>query len=422
MNFDSIDTAIERNFEHALSFLEALVAARSDSGSTEEAQRLLAAELERIGFETTRIPVPQTIGLYSAAGSSPGPNEGRSNVLATRPGHERSSLLLNGHIDTVPATETALWTSDPFESQRREGRLYGRGAGDMKGGFAMATLALGALNEAAPGVLDNPIGLLSAIEEESTGNGTLASLKAGVVPDQVVVCEPTGLDLLISCPGVVWVEIRVSGKGGHAEGADGAGNPVEEAMFIHSALHEFVEELNVTVNDDALLSLGHPYNLNLGRIEGGDWPSSVPASATLEGRVGFPRSWTTERAFKEIEGVIAAAVTRSEWLSKHSPQVRASGLQARGYSLPLNHPLARSLYQAHEETHGSPPSFVAMAATTDARHYINDFDVPAICYGPRVGGMHGVDEFVDLDSIASGARTLTRFIANYFSEESNVSE
>ena len=84
------------------------------------------------------------------------------------------SLLLNGHVDVVPA-EAELWSSDPFTPVRADGWLTGRGAGDMKGGFAMGLLAVAALREVMPDALTGELSFLSVIEEECTGNGTLAA-------------------------------------------------------------------------------------------------------------------------------------------------------------------------------------------------------------------------------------------------------
>src|SRR5215470_19624506 len=100
------------------------------------------------------------------------------------------------------------------------GWMTGRGAGDMKGGFAMGLLAVAALRRAMPDSLLGELGFLSVIEEECTGNGTLAACHAGVLGDAAVLLEPTGLALLLGGVGVLWVEIEIDGIGAHAEAAD----------------------------------------------------------------------------------------------------------------------------------------------------------------------------------------------------------
>lgn len=127
-------------------------------------------------------------------------------------------------MDVVPA-EAALWSSDPFVPVRSAGWLIGRGAGDMKGGFALGTLAVAALRQVMPGALTGELAFLSVIEEQCTGNGTLAACNAGVLGDAVILLEPTALALLLGGVGVLWIEIEIRGVPAHAEAADRAKNP-----------------------------------------------------------------------------------------------------------------------------------------------------------------------------------------------------
>ncbi len=114
--------------------------------------------------------------------------------------------------------------------------MTGRGAGDMKGGFAMGVLAVAALRRAMPGALSGELSFLSVIEEECTGNGTLAACHAGVLGDAAVLLEPTGLGLLLGGVGVLWAEIEIAGVPAHAEAADRAVNPVRFLPLILQAL------------------------------------------------------------------------------------------------------------------------------------------------------------------------------------------
>ncbi len=94
----------------------------------------------------------------------------------------------------------------------------------------------------------------------------------------------------------------------------------------------------------------------------------------------------------------------------HPPRIRANGFRAEGYDLSPQHPLAMALATAHRDAHGVDPAAIRMASTTDARTYLNQAGIPAICYGPRTERIHGIDEGVELASIMAGARTLARFL------------
>ena len=175
-----IDEAIESNATAAFAFLERLVAAPSVLGSEASAQEVVAEELRRLGFAVSRLPIPAEIEVDPCAGVPQLPYRDRFNVVGRRGPTAGRSLLLNGHIDVVPVGDRHLWTSEPFTPECREGWLYGRGAADMKAGFAMATLAVSALEDAFPEGLEGPLTIVSVLEEECTGNGTLAACRAGL--------------------------------------------------------------------------------------------------------------------------------------------------------------------------------------------------------------------------------------------------
>lgn len=283
----------------------------------------------------------------------------------------------------------------------------------MKGGFAMATLALDALLAVEPDAIAGSLMFLSVIEEECTGNGTLAAARAGVLADAVILPEPTDLNMLLAGVGILWLDVVLDGKSAHAESADRAVNPVDLALEVVDALRGLEREMNAEI-EPSMHGVDHPYNINIGGIEAGDWHSSVPARATLRLRIGHPTPWSTDEAMSRVRAAIDAI--DDPWLRDHPPTLRQAGFRAKGYALPGDDPLAKRMSDAHQAAHGEPPAAVAMGSTTDARLYINDFDVPALCYGPVAHDIHGIDESVELSSIVAGARTLARFIADWFAQ------
>src|SRR5262249_30290796 len=240
--FGAVDDAIRAGAEGAFSFLERLIGARSTVGEEAAAQRIVADELATLGFDVATVPVPPETAAHAPAGVAQAPYAGRANVLGRLNPGGSPSLLLNGHVDVVPA-EQAVWPGDPFTAVTSGGWMAGRGAGDMKGGFAVGLLAVAALRRARPGSVSGEPGLLSVIEEECTGNGTLAACNAGVLGDAAVLLEPTGLGLLLGGVGILWVEIEIEGVPAHAEAADRAVNPVRCLPVILQALAGFEEEI-----------------------------------------------------------------------------------------------------------------------------------------------------------------------------------
>ena len=401
----TIDAEIDALAEGAFAFLERLVAEPSVVGQEAGAQAVVAAELERIGFAVELLEVPQSIGADPLGGVPQGSYAGRPLVVGRLAGGDGPSLLVNGHVDVVPAGWPELWTSPPFAPERRDGWLYGRGAGDMKSGFAMVLLAVEALRRAAPAALGGSLVFVSAIEEECTGNGTLASIRAGVLGDAVLLPEPTGLDLLLGGAGVLWCDITVTGRAGHAHTADASASPILACLALAAGLRTLEDELNRDRPEDEARCI-----VNVGTIEGGDWRSSAPVGARLGVRVGFPPGWNADAAESAVRTAVAAATAAPSWPPGLSANVTFGGFRAAGYELDPGHALVRMISDAHESVHGTRPAPHRQATTTDARHYLNELALPALCYGPRVRDIHGVDEAVELASIVAGARTLTRFI------------
>lgn len=408
-----LDAAVSAAAEGAFAFLERLVAQPSTVGHESGALSVFADELTDLGFAIRWLELPADITADPSAGV-PQPTSGpRVQVVGTLGPSEGRALLLNGHIDVVPADSPERWSSPPFIPRRDGSRLYGRGTGDMKAGFAMGVLALRALLSVEPEILTGPLSFLAAIEEECTGNGTLAAARDGVLADAVVLLEPTGLDLLLGGIGILWCDIAVDGVSAHAESAHRAVNPVDLLSRLVAGLRDWAEQLNESHPDPAMAEVTSPYNLNLGQIQAGDWPSSVPTVATMRLRIGYPRTWSAVEAERQVSLAVAEVAKRDGGFPGE-PRITLSGFRAVGYHLDPGHQLVRDLAAAHRHAHGVEPTAFSLGSTTDARTYINDFGVPALCYGPLAEDIHGVDESVDLDSVVAGARTLARFIAEWY--------
>ena len=414
---DRFDDLIDAHADDAFEFLEALVRADSTVGREAEALDVFASRFSSIGLAPEAVDVPHDIGADPCAGVPQVAYDGRHDVIARLDGDEAApSLLFNGHIDVVPPGDLTQWSAPPFRPVRRDGWLYGRGSGDMKAGFAMGWLALHAVRRVDPEVLRGNLAVLAVIEEECTGNGTLAACRAGHLADAVVLLEPTDLGLLLAGIGVLWFEVELRGSAGHASAADRSASALEAAIALVTGLAECQRRLNADVDDQAFVTVDHPYNLNIGTLTAGDWQSSVPSLARLGVRFGFPRQWTIDEAVEWFGAAVADVVAATPMLALRPPAVRPNGFRARGYAIDPQHELVDALAAAHQRAHRAPPARFGLGSTTDARFYLNEFDVPAVCYGPRAIDIHGIDEHVELRSIVDGAKTLVRFLDDFYRE------
>ena len=415
----ALDHAIAARSDEALALLASLVEAPSVVGSEQPALLVFESACLALGLEVRRLPFVNGPMDDRRAGVAPDATlvtHDRFQVLATTTSSNDSlTLLLNGHMDVVPAETPDIWTSAPFTAEQRGDRLYGRGAGDMKAGFAVGYLALAAVLDTDPHIFDTQgLGFLAVIEEECTGNGTLSSIvDHGVIADQVIVLEPSDGGIMVGGVGVLWVDVDVIARSSHAFSAHESPNAIDLAMRIVRELEAWAVNLLTADPDPHLTEADSPYNVNVGRLTAGDWTSTSPSSARLSVRCGYPRSWSAVHAEQEVRAVIAHAA-QSDLDFPHAPAVRLSGLRAEGYSLESHHPLIRGLAAAHVEALGSAPSIFSLGSTTDARIYVNDFETPAVCYGATAHDMHGIDESVELASIVDAARTLARFIVTTY--------
>ena len=419
---DHLERAIDEHREAVFAFLESLVRAPSVVGAERAALDIFAREVEALGMTVERLPFPKTPMTDPRAGiSSKMPiDASRDQVLATTRGGRDMLVLLNGHMDVVPAETPELWTTPPFEPVRRVGRLYGRGAADMKSGFAVGILALKALRDVAPDLFaDRSLGFLAAIEEECTGNGTLHSIvEHGVIAREVVVLEPTDLGLLLGGVGILWVDITVTAQSGHAHAASSV-NAVELGMRLIQGLRRWAEDLHRAFPEPAMGSNQRAYNVNLGKVHAGDWTSSAPANAVFSVRIGFPRPWTPEEAEENVRAAIAEiAESDTDFLAQ--PTVALSGFRAKGHLIDASAPLVRDLAAAHQSAHGTLPTAFMLGSTSDARIYLEDFGIPAVCFGAVGHNLHGVDENVELQSIADAALTLALFLLMRFGSKEAV--
>jgi acetylornithine deacetylase len=413
---DDIRRAVAELREEAVERLAGLVREPSVLGNEAGAQRRMADWFGELGLEVRRVPIDLD-ALRDRPGFSPPliDYSGRENVVGVhRPATTNGrSLILNGHIDVVPPGPEHLWTDPPFEPAVRDGRMYGRGAGDMKAGLVAYTTAFAALRRLGvePAA---PVWLQSVVEEECTGNGALACLAAGYTADAAVIPEPFGQCMMTAQVGVMWARLHVSGRPAHVLDTSAGVNAIDAVYRLCGALRERVEEWNAPdVRHPAWADHPHPLNFNLGRLDGGDWTSTVPPAAVADVRVGFFPGAALADIRQDIEQCIDRALRDDPALAGAHARVEWRGFQAEGCEMDADGPMMHLLADSHHEVTGQPIGSLASTATTDARFFQLYGDTPATCYGPIAEAIHGIDESVDLDSMMEVATVLAVFIARW---------
>lgn len=417
----AILNAVDALFDAEVEFLSELSRFPSTRGNERPAQDFMARELEARGLDVDRWQIDVN-DIAHLPGFSPviGNYDDAVNVVgihrsATRKGR---SLILNGHIDVVPEGPLDMWNTPPFEPRVDGGWMHGRGVGDMKAGLAASLFALDALRRLgfAPAA---DVYFQSVVEEECTGNGALACLQRGYAADAVLIPEPFAEELVIAQLGVLWFQVHLRGMPTHVAYADSGSNAIEAAIPLIAALHEMEGRWNLpNRRHAAYCDHDHALSLNVGKMQGGDWPSSVPAWCVFDVRMGLFPGQDIAAAKREIEETLSTAAQTHPFLRNNAPEIVYHGFEAEGYALSEDTgATAQAAIGALERTHcavtGQDLNKLAITATTDARFFGLYGDTPALVYGPKADAIHGFNERVDLDSIRRVTQSVALFIADW---------
>ncbi len=383
-----------------------------------QVQELLAERLQAAGAEVELWePEPGSLDEWQRQVPAGLGFAGRPQMIARFPGDpELPSLHLNGHIDVVSAEPAERWQSPPFEPEVRDGRLYGRGACDMKGG--VATMIEAAVAVAGAGAKRRGDLIVSTVtDEEWNGAGSLA-VATRIKADAGIVPEATDFEPWIACRGVLNPTITVAGRPGHAEMPQpdwrkgGAVNAIEKATIVLSAVRELRERWAADHSDHPLLA---PGELIPTVIKGGEWWVNYPASCTTVVDITYlPSQGDADGAWgdglaREIEEWILERSREDEWLAEHPPRFEW-GTNLAPAEIAPDHGIVTTALGAGEAV-GRTGKVAALQGWHDAATFTR-FGTPTISYGPA--GLsndgetlaHAVDEFVPVDDLVDTAKAI----------------
>lgn len=426
-----LDAAIDRLFPQALDVLRRMVrvnsvnplfpgVTRSDVIGGEAASGAILTEyLTGFGFDAEIVA----------------PDPDRPNTVLTRAGTGGGrSMIINGHLDTVPPVRPDEWRGgDPWSAELTDDRLYGLGATDMKGGLISAALAGAALDSLGLS-LKGDLQIHAVIGEE-TGTadlGTDAVLAAGFTADAAIVAEPTSvpepLSIATVSVGNFILQIEVDGYGTHVGNrgssirAGGAGpaagvNAVEKGMLVVQALQQLEQEWGVSKRHPAFPPGVFTLTPAVFHADSG-MPSVgyLAHSAKIGVLVWYPPNETPEAIRAEIEAQVHHAAQLDLWLRDHPPRLTWES-NWPVYDTPEDAPLVQRLIADRAAVLGPVPAGLRQThgfiASCDAT-FLAQRGIPVVAFGPgELGCAHAVDEHVELSQITDAARILARSILNW---------
>jgi acetylornithine deacetylase len=325
---------------------------------------------------------------------------GRPNVVATLRGSasgsgERAgrSLMFNGHLDVV---DVHGMTHSPFEAEDRSGRIYGRGASDMKGGVAAMCAAAARLR----GKLKGDLIIAAVVDEEWQSIGTSSLLASGLRADGAIVTEPTRLTIMPAHKGFAWIEVTIHGRAAHGSRWDIGVDAIRHAGLLLAELDR-VDKEDLPRRTHALL--GRP-SLHASFIEGGIGLSTYPDRCVIRIERRTVPGESSDSARREVSDACARVRERR-------PDFRADVelLFAQPPSdVETDAPIARALSETLGEC-GMPTTMSGMSAWTDAA-LLNQAGIPAICFGPGDMALaHAAEEYIEVREIERATDILAAF-------------
>ncbi|MEZ5925171.1 MAG: ArgE/DapE family deacylase [Hyphomicrobiaceae bacterium] len=411
-----IRSAVHDGFEAQIAFTQDLVRCPSTRGNEHTAQDLMFRAMQTRGLTMDRFDMSEAEISRHPGGSRYSSTHSKAPIVVGihRPREEMGrSLILQGHVDVVPAGPEEMWATPPFEPVIRDGWMHGRGAGDMKAGCVSNLFALDALRrlDLQPAAT---VYVQSVVEEESTGNGALMTHLRGYKADAALIPEPGNEQLTRGNVGVLWFQIVVKGEPVHVANMGTGANAIDAAWRVVGALREMETRWNDASRRHPLFAdNAHPLNLNIGRIEGGDWASSVPAWCKIDCRIAFYPDRQASDAAAEVEQVVREACRGDRYLSNRPAEVIFNGFHAEGYVLEPGSEAEAVLGRAHQSVFGAKLEARAATAYLDGRVYALFDKIPALTYGCIAEGYHGYNERVNLASLEKTTAAMALFIAEW---------
>jgi acetylornithine deacetylase len=404
---------LEVDRERILADLCDLIAIPSITGDEEAAADHMASLFDAGGLDVTRVDAdPKALARDPAWPGAEMPRTNLPVVTGTLKGNQPGPrILLVGHIDVVPAGDLRTWTTPPFQPTVRDGLVYGRGSCDMKGGVVAALEAVRAV--AAKGLeLAGEVVVVAVPSEEDGGAGALAAIRAGYTGDLAIIPEPTRLEVVVAHAGAITFTLDVPGRAAHASTRREGVSALDKVMVMLDALADDEHSRNEAEPNPMMQTLGLPYPTIVGKVNGGEWASTVLDRVVMEGRYGVKLGQTPDGAAVELHRSLIDAWEQDEFLRSFPLRLEITGGRFGSAEIASDHPLPIGLADAARRVTGRRPSSIGVPYGADMRLFVNEGNTPCVMYGPGdVRRAHAADEHVPLDEVVTCARVLADWLS-----------
>lgn len=430
---EKVDNWVEEHKEEVIQYLRDLVKIPSinpwffdyQEYTTEKGvQEFIGESLEKLGFDVKLWEV-DTDNLRQYTGM-PGYYEGRPmhdrpNLCAVKKGTGNGrSILLTGHADVVKIGDG--WTKEPFQGIIEDGKMYGRGTVDMKGGIAAMIMACRALEECRI-QLKGDVLVGTVPDEEAGGMGTLDFVHQGYHADAAIMTEPTALTIGPMCRGILWGKIVIPARAGHIEMDQGhwsQGGAVDGVKLLQLYLHQIDMKNREWAVKKKHPLVSTPCQILVSQVHAGEYPSAYAGFAEISFNAQYlpeelDEKYRGSKVKKEIEDFVATVAKTDSWLLENPPYVEWL-LDADCAETPTEHPFVQTVVEAAHAVYGKG-KIVGIGSHSDMGWYVHT-GIPTINFGPGDPKIaHQADEFIDLEEYLLSIKIIAEMIVQWCGRE-----
>jgi len=378
---------------------------RPPDGNEKEAQAFVDEECKKLGWETDVFRPDEIPGIKDHPSWLSGRNyDGRADVVATWKGSGGGrAILFSGHMDVAPFEPGGWKECRPFSPVMKEGRLYGRGAADLKGGLAAAYWALRILREMGfeP---EGDVLFESVVDEEfAGGNGTLASRIRGHNADCAILTEPTRMEVCPACLGAFLGNFTLSGKAGMPYMGEAIPNPIFGASAAIGHFKEWQDLWRKRNSHPLFAQKGKELNVLLWRIGSAEWGEFTQMGTPLRTKISWVvwchPGMTEAEFYTQFRQFWREKAQDDKDLSAFALEISPDYHYVRPWETDLNDPAVKQVVDCFREYTGKPPVVGGAPFSCDLALYGDEGRMPSLILGPRGGNLHAPDEWVLVEDI-----------------------
>lgn len=415
MNTERVGRWLDENEETALLFLQNLLKIPSVTGNEGDIQAFIARELKAMDLSVDQFePSMEELRSHPAFVEVSQGYENRPNVVATWKGRGNGrSLLFNGHVDVIPEGDPDSWAHGSWSGDIADGKIYGRGASDMKSGVAAMTMAVKAIRSSGIRLKGDVI-LEYVMDEELSGNGTLACVMKGYKADAGICCETSSMRVQPGSIGRIWFTINIKGKAAGIQRRYEGVNAIELGYRV-TKIVEAYEELRIS-------RLQHPLYPDLlaavpcmvGMFESGSFNSAFPDSCRLKGSMATVPGEDSDEVKRDFVRFIHSKSKDDPWMAAHPPEVLFTGYFAEPSEIPVESPIVQTLCRNYQAVMHEKPLISGREGAADIR-FLNQYGkTPTVIFGPgRTEQMHANNEWVEIRDYLNSVKVLAQTVMDW---------